>query len=864
MRKGMFLFLFNVFLLIAVFVDVEAQYYGLGFNGQEEGLDARTEFNLSPEEPFQMEGDLELGFKLMIRPSIQRTYGYVLRIVDKNNFNIDILNSFENGQFYLYIVHGNNDAAINIPIEDNLVSEWIDIRLKLLVDAQKFILYTPDTFYVVEQLPLIKTNSYRITFGASKIDGFCTTDVPSMSIKDVRLFNNGHEKYFWPLDELNGCEVFDQIERQKALVRNPCWLKSMHSEWRKLFNDQEKGGVVVATDRKNDRLFFIGEQQLKIVSLGDNAVKVIEYKNRPVIEMKGCQAVFDQKKNCIFLYDIDVKQVSEINVKTGEWIGESSIRNYATTFLHHNKVYCSETNTLLVFGGYGRHTYKNLIQSINLKDKNYRVLNIDAGVYSPRYMAGLGSLNDTIFIFGGYGSESGNQMINPRSSYELLTFCLKDSCFDKRHDVRHLIPDMCVANSLYIDAKTRQFYALAFNKANTNGSLKLLRGELDSPDIEIVGSEVPYSFFDINSYADLYYSEIQSKLYAITTYLNQDDITQVEIFSINYPPFALDSSAGEDVETAAFNWILSSLLFVLLGSVVYFMIYRYKIKSVVKGSLKNYEDSVLPVVEDVSVSIDNGEIESCGDVMEVELIDAFYNVSLFGGFQIFSSEKRDVTSGFTPLLKELFLLVWLFTYKNNRGISSDKVCEILWPDKTEKSAKNNIAVNFAKLRTLLSEIGDVELSRKAGYWKVIFNESCLKSDYLDFLKLTESKIDLNLAKIEKLIEILKRGAFLQNVEYVWLDDFKALVSDRIVETLVAYVQKHAENNPEVNIDIANCIFSFDVVNEEALIMKCKAQCLLGQHGLAKKTYDSFIKEYMLLYGEEYSYSFNETVSRSSV
>jgi hypothetical protein len=61
------------------------------------------------------------------------------------------------------------------------------------------------------------------------------------------------------------------------------------------------------------------------------------------------------------------------------------------------------------------------------------------------------------------------------------------------------------------------------------------------------------------------------------------------------------------------------------------------------------------------------------------------------------------------------------------------------------------------------------------------------------------------------------------------------------------------------IHIADAVFFFDALNEEAMIIKCKILSKLGKHSLAKNTFLKFTKEYNTLYNEEYSKDFNEIV-----
>ena len=182
----------------------------------------------------------------------------------------------------------------------------------------------------------------------------------------------------------------------------------------------------------------------------------------------------------------------------------------------------------------------------------------------------------------------------------------------------------------------------------------------------------------------------------------------------------------------------------------------------------------------------------------------------------------------------------------------------MWYDKSETSARNNRAVNIAKLKGICNEIGNCDISKKTGYWKINFSESEITSDYLEFLNITSSTENLDIERINHLISITEKGAFLFNVHYDWLDDFKAFVSDKIVDTLVEFGHSiDVKENADFIIHLADSVFNFDIVNEEAMILKCKAQNFQGKHSLANATYEKFCKEYSVMYGQNYEKGFLE-------
>jgi DNA-binding SARP family transcriptional activator len=386
---------------------------------------------------------------------------------------------------------------------------------------------------------------------------------------------------------------------------------------------------------------------------------------------------------------------------------------------------------------------------------------------------------------------------------------------------------------------------LIFEKSKFDGYLQLVKGNLDSPEIETAGNKIPFQFLDIRSFSSLFYMPVQKKLFAYTSYLSENNKTRVSLHSISYPPdnFEVDEPDKKVTKQQIAYFLIFFIL--LLSGVAIFFFRKGK-----RGKMAQLKDETKIPTENIPI---NDLSDSAGDTK--------YHIVFFGGFQIYNKNYKDITSYFSPLLKELFLLIFLYSLKNNKGISSEKLTEILWYDKSEKSAKNNRAVNIAKLKGFLEEIGSCELSKKTGYWKISFEDSQIHSDYFDFLNITSSKKNLTKQKVIQLIEISQKGGFLVNAHYEWLDEFKAQVSDRIMDTLVEYGQKEdIKTEAEFIIHLADCIFNFDLVNEEAMILKCKAQYCLGKHSHAKATYDKFFKEFVTMYNQEYDKAFTDIIN----
>ncbi len=841
--------------LLFVFVIINdpafSQTYGLKFQSHDVVLDGRTELNLSPDQFLNFRDEFEISFDYrinLIKPNDNSAlFGYVFRVISKENNNVDLLIT-PTPTIFLNLVIGKSNSIIQVGSPIKAIDSWINLRVKFLLNEDRLIFYTPDTFYVQNNIGLKSDDSFKIIFGANDYENFKTSDVPSMSIKDVRISEKGKLAYHWPLDEVKGNIAGNSLSKKVANVKNPSWLKNNHQAWESRYQNEIEGFLLIASDNENGKVFLVGNNELSIYSAQENNIRSIKYRNKPLFLTTDFKAVYNSLNNKIYCYLLDNKLLYSLDILTGEWNEIGISPKSVTKSRHHNSYFYIAENSIYIFGGYGMHTYNSEIRKLDLLRNEWQVLPSNKNIYPPRYLAGLGSLNDTVYILGGYGSVTGSQMVNPHSYFDLLGYSIKHKTLFKKFEIPHLIDDMCVVNNMWIDKKNRDFCALVFEKIKFEGALMLIKGNIDNPKVDVVGNSIPYLFHDLKSYAGLFYFPLQNKLFAYTSFAKDSSTMQVGIYSIDYPPNKSDNypSIVKPKKNLLFIYFLIAFV-VLSGFFIWFVIRKRNVKRKFPESISKNELA--------------NEIEFEESVSRLQNEKSKYQLVLFGGFQVFSLNREDITNKFQPLLKELFLLILLYSHKNNKGISSEKITEYLWFEKSESSARNNRAVNLAKLKTILAEIGEIELTKKTGYWKIIYSNKDVKCDYTEFLQITSSKSNLTKQNVNRLVDITQKGAFLLNVNYEWLDDFKADVSDRIVASLVAFGEKYdLKSDAEFILQLADCIFNFDRSNEEAMVLKCKAEYCLGRHGLAKSTYDNFIKEYQILYNEEYKRSFNEIVT----
>jgi two-component SAPR family response regulator len=834
-----------------------SQSYGLGFYSHEVVQDQRTGLDLSPGKTLCFNSSFEIAFDFSFMPAKADYFGYILRFVDNNNENIDLIydkNSKQKNHFRLIIGDKFSKIAFNIP-RNVLFSSWNTIKFKFDYEHQLLHL-TCGQFSSQTSLALKKGDCFKILFGANEYLGFKTTDVPPMKIKNVKISEGGDVKYAWPLNEYEGIMVREEIGNKDASVVNPLWIKKLHHEWQLLQTLSIKGAASVAFDAKKEVLNIIGIDSLYKYDIKSGKLDPINYSSGNQTLLRGNQSLYDDKNKRLLNVYVDQKLVSIFDTLSKKWSKNYIPNTPITDFWQFNKFYSETDSSLYLIGGYGHFIYKNQIQRYHLPSGTWQDVTVIGDRFTPRYLAASGNTKTGAYIFGGFGSSSGEQILNPKNLYDLLYFDVKKKTIKKIYELKVEGEHFVFGNSLIINEKSNTYYALVFPKHKFKSHLQLIQGSLLKPEYKRVGSLIPYLFHDINSFADLFYCAESKRFIAVTLFRDEGDRTHVQIYSLYSPPINADVKLLSGSTKNVFIVILTLIAAVGIGWFMY--VRRKKGRAVVITPVIHNADPI-SVISANSGAVVSDPVKPVAEKKVVE--ECKSSIFLFGDMQVFDKQGQEITKQFTPLIKELFLVILLYTIRWERGISSEKLKELLWFDKSDESARNNRSVNIAKLKSILEKIEHCTVSKETGYWKIICDFESVYVDYQQYFEIIKDKKKLNKEKISELAKIIKRGPFLPNTSYEWMDPFKAEISNEIIDTYLHFAHSIViADDPELLIELANYIFYFDSINEEAMVIKCKALAHLGKHSQSKNTYESFCKEYKLLYGDDFDKSFNDILS----
>jgi two-component SAPR family response regulator len=238
-------------------------------------------------------------------------------------------------------------------------------------------------------------------------------------------------------------------------------------------------------------------------------------------------------------------------------------------------------------------------------------------------------------------------------------------------------------------------------------------------------------------------------------------------------------------------------------------------------------------------------------------------IQLFGDFKIVNKDGEDISLQFTPKLKQLFLVILLYSQRNKKGISTKELTDILWPNHSYQNAKNSRGVTIRKLRLLLEALDKVEIVFHVDTWSMVFSGN-IYCDYLECLRLLENGDSNDKAFFPAFYSIVGKGEIFKGESHDWLDDFKGYIVNNEVDILIKYIQ-HLDREVDLDfiIKLSDRILLADPVNEEALSFKLKALIKQNNYKTARFSYEKFSSNYLEMYGEKFSIPFDKIIGQTS-
>ena len=244
------------------------QSHGLTFGSHETVMEKRTSLDVSPDDSICFSKGFQLSFDINFLPNRHTYFGYVLRIISNGDHNIDLIYDQKTHSFK--VIDGEAFTSINFTMDSlRLYKEWNRMSMKFNLEAQTLAFEVNGQKTGNCSIPLT-FRCFKFLWGANDFQKFKTRDIPSMQVKDIRIYENDALRFFWPLDETEGTAAFDSVGRREARVKNPNWLRPKYQRWDLLSSFSLNGYAGVAFDPKTDRLYLTGSDSLAVFGLNSD------------------------------------------------------------------------------------------------------------------------------------------------------------------------------------------------------------------------------------------------------------------------------------------------------------------------------------------------------------------------------------------------------------------------------------------------------------------------------------------------------------------------------------------------------------------------------------------------------------------
>ena len=827
---------------------------GLYFAAHNAIKEERTSLILSPE--FNALKGFTLDFDIKFR-SEEHNYGYVFRIIVDNEKSFDLIANITPGKKTLNLIEGDN---IYLAFDEELLKQytwnkWVHIRCSIYPDS---LLLVFDNQMLQDRYKPINIKNVKFYFGYSDHNKFHSSDVPPMSIRNIKITDGKNKTIaYWPLKEHQPYSCSDSLHHIPATVTNPTWEINKHTKWVKEKTLELPIYTQICHAPSKGNIYFANSSSVLVYSTTDDTLDTIfSAHGAPYTEINN-QLIYHPYYNELWSYDFDtLKWISIFNFKDNTWTrNDREIKN--PEYSQHNAFVSPNDSCLYIFGGYGNYQYKNQILKKSRTQDNWKSVTYSEEI-PPRYLSGSGYKNrDTILVFGGCGNPQGKQELGIINYYDLYAIDINTFKTKKLWTIPNDTKNFVIGNNIVADEKNNKLYALCFPNDCSNSYILLKSFDLDSGNsCTNYADTIPFTFNDVNSFCTLYYDSLQSQLYAVTNY-NHNNKSNINVYSLAYPPLkvedTLQTATGRKAILQRSFFFISVGVCIIAGIGCIYFCYRRRRRK------RNFNPNSPVTTNTDRLHETTSEEENYKPKLTVHRKSS---ILFLDGFQVWDKNGIDITKSFTPILKQLLILIILYSVNNKKGISNVTLRELLWFDKMDESAQNNRRVNIRKLKLLLEKLDGAELVKESTYWSVKFTQTyCDYIEVCNYIDKVKNNEPITATNINDLPLNLLSGQLLPYVQTDWLDSFKSNYANSVLDTAISLSkQEYIKGNNELLIQISNSMFAHDKTDESALILKCQALYKNGRTSLAKTTFDTFCNEYKAMLNTDYTKTFNEVIN----
>ncbi|MET3611672.1 Kelch repeat-containing protein [Mucilaginibacter rubeus] len=833
-----------VLLFIILLSAMESRGQGLQFGSNDSLMSKRTSYQVFKDDLPTFHDHLAIGFDLSLWDN--QHLGYILNLTDDKGNSYSLSAIYNHGSFLNFNIDSRSNK-LSIPLADTMLKrrKWFKVIVDLDLKGDKVGISINGKWYRAAGLGFNGKITAKITFGKNEH----YSDVPNMAIKNL-VVSNDDKSYTFLLSEWTGNDVFTVDGDNLGHVDNPAWLINESYFWKEKFVHTFNEVAGINFNEKNEQFFIFKSDSLMFYDAGRDAVETKPFKNKLAVPLHLGKSIVNLKENECYLYEVlrapqPSPSIASFNLDSLSWdfYGKATITEQRH---HHNIFYDKYFNNFYLFGGYGSFKYYNNFFKYDKAADNWQQQSFTGDVINPRFFsaASTADQNNDVYIFGGYGNQSGNQVVGGMHYYDLYRVNLGKHSIKKLWEIKPDEEAFVPANNLIVSKDKQFLYVLCYPHERPKTSLRLYKFSIKDGSYQVVSGTIPVVSERIETDHNLFYNAKQDVFYCTTQEFETPSRSTIKIFALTAPPVSQEAFvAAHQPKSKSFT------LYRILGGASAFVL----LCGIVMFFLRRRKDNDEPVTVK--------EERIAEQKIETEMGNKANAVYLLGEFTVYDKNKRDITYLFSPKIKQLFILILLNSREKN-GVISKKISTTLWPDKDVVKTKNIRGVTINHLRNILSDIDGLELAFLNDTYSFISTEDF----YCDYFVVREALKQTNVGEPSAFnyLDLVARGGLLQHIPEIWLDDFKQEYEEALMPAILPVIKKAYDAfDYKKALEIARIVLNIDPFNDIGIKFKLKA--LRRTKGIehARKVYAEFSAEYEKSLGEEYPVPFEKICSNKS-
>ncbi len=697
------------------------------------------------------------------------------------------------------------------------------------------------------------------------------------ALVNLSLRSDKNDRVTFPLDNVQGDTVYNAKGDVFGVVESPVWLYSKHCNWELVAQLNTTEQAAIFQDADKSKIVVYSPSLTWVYDLESSQMEQREHSLEDgfkLLETGGGDNIFNPQTGEAIIFNNNIRESESSNSLSLYNYTTGSLEKFTTSVignrLHHSSVFAnSDFSRIYQFGGFGNSTYSNRFYSLDMDERIWRELSFTGDSLPPRYYSSLGipsgDSSGVVYLYGGYGSQSGELYDSREFYYDLYEIDIDGERVTHLRDFDLSDQNIVPCRDIIVDQANECFYTMCYKQYKASTNLALYRFNYKTGEVSAASDSIPFFSQKIQSRANLFYDRTtRQAVCAVQEYIDKGEVV-ISLYRLSFPAVTdliiAGSSEKKSPSPSPSHNVAYVVLIALVGLLVFgVLIYRLVVyrRGVLRANKAQSPEEQSSESQDSTPQSLTPQNQSSQDPTLQSPTIVANSIHLIGEFAITDSAGRDISHLFSSKIRQLFLLVLFYSYRSgSRGITSNELSLILWPEKDPVKAKNIRGVTIKALRNILQDIKGVSLVYGDNRWLVDIDRSVCYCDYLELQSYgvrSGELCSMEYDQMQDYINIIGRGVLLPTLEYPWLDAFKSELEQQILSVLYPVLQRcYTEKAYQHSYTLSQILLGYAPLNLDIAKIEINSLVKMGDQAKATVKFYHFALRYNNAYGENLTF-----------